>query len=211
MAMAGELERRVQGMHVARVRVRALARSRVVISACASVCALAAAAVSGVPSAAGASSADRTLSADAAASSVGAAAGARWTWPVLPTVLERPFEAPATAYAAGHRGIDLRAPAGTVVAVPAQATVRFVGVVVDRPVLTLDHGAGVLSSYEPVLSELTVGDTVAAGGRLGVVTSGGHCDGVCLHVGVRVDGEYVSPLLFFESVPRAVLLPMTRG
>jgi hypothetical protein len=134
----------------------------------------------------------------------------RWSWPVQPPVMERAFEAPESVYAAGHRGIDLGAPSGTAILAPGHAEVRFAGVVVDRPVLTLDHGGGVLSSYEPLLSELAVGDSVAAGQHIGVLGVGGHCGSGCLHVGVRVDGRYVSPLLFFDRVPRAILLPVFR-
>ncbi|GAB3577102.1 hypothetical protein GCM10027406_10930 [Leifsonia lichenia] len=79
---------------------------------------------------------------------------------------------------------------------------------VDRPVLTLDHGDGVLSSYEPLASSLEVGAELSAGAPLGRVSEGGHCAAGCLHVGVRIDGQYVSPLLFFDRVPRAVLLPL---
>lgn len=91
---------------------------------------------------------------------------------------------------------------------PAAGTIRFVGVVVDRPVLTLDHGDGVLSSYEPVASTLTVGESVAPGQAVGRVATGGHCAGACLHVGVRVDGVYVSPLLYLDRVPPSILLPL---
>ncbi|MFF1572889.1 murein hydrolase activator EnvC family protein [Leifsonia sp. NPDC058292] len=134
----------------------------------------------------------------------------RWNWPLRPPVVARGFEAPATPYAAGHRGIDLAAASGAAVAAPAAATVRFAGVVVDRPVLTLDHGSGVLSSYEPLASSLAVGETVSTGQPIGTVAAGGHCGTACLHIGVRVDGAYVSPLLFFDRVPRAVLLPLGR-
>ncbi|MGH1522958.1 M23 family metallopeptidase [Leifsonia sp. L25] len=133
----------------------------------------------------------------------------RWSWPLAPLRVVRAYEAPPSPYAAGHRGIDLAALSGAIVAAPSDATVHFVGVVVDRPVLTLDHGSGVLSSYEPVVAAgLAVGDPVTRGMVLGVVGEGAHCSGVCLHVGVRVDGDYVSPLLFFERPPRAVLLPL---
>jgi murein DD-endopeptidase MepM/ murein hydrolase activator NlpD len=134
----------------------------------------------------------------------------RWEWPLRPPVMERGFEAPETVYSAGHRGIDLGAPSGAAVVAPGPATVRFAGMVVDRPVVTLDHGGGVLSSYEPLLSELAVGVSVTAGQHLGVTALGGHCDGSCLHIGVRVDGRYVSPLLYFDRVPRAILLPVFR-
>ena len=145
----------------------------------------------------------------ARASDIAAAAGEpRWSWPVAPVVVANAYAAPPRPYAAGHRGIDLAASPGAVVSSPSTATVRFAGVVVDRAVLTLDHGDGVLSSYEPLASELEVGAEVVAGTRLGLVSAGGHCAADCLHVGVRIDGQYVSPLLFFDRVPRAVLLPL---
>lgn len=138
----------------------------------------------------------------------------RWQWPLATARIVGAYAAPPSRYAAGHRGIDLAAEAGTIVVAPADATVRFVGVVVDRPVLTLDHGSGILSSYEPLVATgsgaagLSAGDTVARGAPLGVVGIGAHCSNACLHVGVRIDGEYVSPLLFFDRVPRSVLLPL---
>lgn len=137
--------------------------------------------------------------------------GARWMWPVAAPAITGPYAAPPTRYAAGHRGIDVTAVSGTPVVAPGTATVRFAGMVVDRPVVTLDHGGGVLSSVEPVSSDLPVGSAVARGAVIGVVASGGHCGTACIHVGVRVDGEYVSPMLFFGRVPPAILLPLGRG
>ena len=127
-----------------------------------------------------------------------------WSWPVdaARSVL-RPFTAPPTRYAAGHRGIDI---AGEVVLAPADGVVHFAGVVVDRPVLSLDHTSGVLSSYEPVITHLRTGDTVHRGEVIGVVLPG-HCAKTCLHLGVRIDGQYVSPLTFLGGIPRSVLLP----
>jgi murein DD-endopeptidase MepM/ murein hydrolase activator NlpD len=139
----------------------------------------------------------------------GDAAAARWEWPLSPPGgIVRPFEAPPGPYAAGHRGIDLAAAAGQRVAAPAAGVVQFAGVVVDRPVVTLRVGARTLVSLEPVAAELPVGAAVGAGEPLGTVAGGGHCGGGCLHVGVRVDGAYVSPLLFLAGVPPAVLLPL---
>ncbi|MBO1740540.1 peptidoglycan DD-metalloendopeptidase family protein [Leifsonia sp. TF02-11] len=140
------------------------------------------------------------------------AAAPRWRWPVAPPRIVQAYAAPPSPYAAGHRGIDLAAATSTVVVAPSDATVHFAGVVVDRPVLTLDHGSGILSSYEPLLADgLTAGDTVTRGSPLGVVGTGAHCSNSCLHVGVRIDGDYVSPLLFFDRVPRSVLLPLRAG
>jgi murein DD-endopeptidase MepM/ murein hydrolase activator NlpD len=133
-----------------------------------------------------------------------------WIWPVAgPRVVKRGYEAPATRYSAGHRGIDIPAGAGTLVVAPESGTVRFAGVVVDRPTVTVQTSAGILLSIEPVAARYAVGDAVERGSPLGIVATGGHCTGACIHLGVRVNGEYVSPMRFFGGVPRAVLLPLT--
>lgn len=135
-----------------------------------------------------------------------------WAWPLAPPRrLIRPFEAPATRYAAGHRGIDLAAAEGVAILAPVAATVYFAGAVAGRPVITLQPADGVLVSMEPALSTLAPGDTVARGEVVGAIATGGHCERRCLHLGVRVNGEYVSPLTFFGGVPRAVLLPVGAG
>lgn len=132
-----------------------------------------------------------------------------WSWPVAaPHPVARQFVAPATPYAAGHRGIDIRSP-GTEVLAPADGVVSFAGVVVDRPVLSIRHAGGVVSSYEPVVASVAVGDAVSRGQPIGTLLPG-HCASLCLHFGVRVDGQYVSPLNFLGAIPRSVLLP-TRG
>jgi len=138
-------------------------------------------------------------------------AASLWLWPVAaPHAVARPYLAPATPYSAGHRGVDLRAESGASVLAPADGVVRFAGWVVDRPVLSLVHSGGVLSSYEPVESALEEGDVVHRGDVIGTLLPG-HCRTPCLHLGVRIDGEYVSPLLFLGGQPRAVLLPVRRG
>ncbi|HEY0249037.1 MAG TPA: peptidoglycan DD-metalloendopeptidase family protein [Gryllotalpicola sp.] len=147
----------------------------------------------------------------AAGSGTGSAAGPaqRWSWPISPPgAILRPFEAPAGPYAAGHRGIDIAAGPGEAVLAPAAGTVTFTGVVVDRPVVTIRLDDDVLVSLEPVTGELPLGGHAAAGQRLGAVAHGGHCDARCVHLGVRVAGEYVNPLLFLAGVPPAVLLPL---
>ena len=105
--------------------------------------------------------------------------------------------------------MDLRAGAGDEVLAPADGVVHFAGWVVDRPVLSLAHGDGVISSYEPVESVLAEGYVVRRGDVIGTLLPG-HCRTPCLHLGVRIDGEYVSPLLFLGGQPRAVLLPVRR-
>lgn len=133
----------------------------------------------------------------------------RWEWPVdPPRVVQQPFRAPETAYSAGHRGIDLEQTPASAVLAPADGVVHFVGFVVDRPVLSIRHDGDLLSAYEPVITELAEGDIIRAGEVIGTVATGGHCDGGCVHFGVRLHGEYVSPLLLLGGIPRAVLLPL---
>jgi murein DD-endopeptidase MepM/ murein hydrolase activator NlpD len=137
-----------------------------------------------------------------------AIAGSSWQWPVdPPRSVVRPYVAPATPYSVGHRGVDLGALPGGVVYAPADGVVHFSGFVVDRPVLSIRHPGGLISSYEPVESSLSAGTPVQRGQPVGTVLAG-HCGPVgCVHLGVRLDGEYVSPLLYLGEVPRSVLLP----
>jgi len=134
----------------------------------------------------------------------------QWRWPVPPPIrVVSPFRAPATPYAAGHRGIDIEAEPGAVVVAPAAGVVSFTGPVAGRGIVSIDHGDGVVSAIEPVDARVSAGTRVVAGDVVGTVSSGGHCDARCVHFGVRVHGEYVSPFLFLGGLPRAVLLPMS--
>jgi len=138
-----------------------------------------------------------------------AAAGttASWAWPVpVPHRIERPFIAPESAYGAGHRGIDISSTDEATVTAPEDGVVYFAGVVVDRPVLSIAHADGLVSSYEPVESHLPPGTTVRRGDDVGHLLPG-HCASVCLHFGVRLYGEYVSPLNYLGGIPHSVLLP----
>lgn len=142
--------------------------------------------------------------------------GDPWRWPVdAPREVAEPFLAPAHDYGPGHRGIDIIADIGVIVRAPANGIVAFRGVVVDRPLITLDHGGGVVSTFEPVESDLEPGAVVAAGDEIGTVATGGHSPAGQLHIGVRLNGSYINPMLMFGDVPRAILLPcceaVTRG
>lgn len=131
-----------------------------------------------------------------------------WLWPVDGARhVVTPFQAPAHDYGPGHRGIDIAAPIGGIVRAPADGAVAFRGTVVDRPLLTIDHGNGLVTTFEPMESALDPGAAVSAGDAIGTVATGGHTPADQLHLGVRLDGVYINPLLMFGDVPRAILLP----
>ena len=130
-----------------------------------------------------------------------------WQWPIAPPrVLVHPFIAPATPYGAGHRGIDLAAPVGAAVFAPANGVVHFAGLVVDRPVVSIEHPGGVISSFEPVAPTVVAGQSIRRGEVIGTLEAG-HCARACLHVGARLHGAYLSPLNYLGGIPRSVLLP----
>ena len=135
-----------------------------------------------------------------------------WQWPLAPRPqVLRDFNPPPKPWLSGHRGVDLGAAAdGAPVTSPAAGTVSFVGVVVDRPVITIDHGDGLRSSFEPVDSTLAAGAPVAAGQVIGTARPG-HCAAApCLHWGVRRGEDYVDPLQFVMDLRPSVLLPLDR-
>lgn len=135
----------------------------------------------------------------------------QWLRPAEGEVLEE-FAAPPAPWASGHRGVDLAASAGAEIRSPAGGVVSFSGVVVDREVLSINHGGGYISSFEPVESELEVGDPVTEGqtvAELSTYDDGSHhCESPCLHWGVRLHGEYINPLLLTGELEPSVLLPL---
>ena len=137
-------------------------------------------------------------------------APAGWSWPLAPRpAVLRPFDPPAKPWLSGHRGVDLGAASGDgPVTAPESGTVSFVGVVVDRPVITIDHGNGLRSSFEPVRSPLKKGASVAKGAVVGTLQAG-HCGRTpCVHWGVRRGEEYLNPLSFILDLRPSVLLPL---
>lgn len=136
--------------------------------------------------------------------------GLAWEWPLQPgPPVLRGFDPPLRPWLSGHRGVDLgAADDGAQVTSPADGTVSFAGTVADRPVLTIDHGGGLRSSFEPVETTLTKGMAVSAGQVLGTIRTG-HCGAAaCVHWGVRDGDEYVNPLKFVMDLRPSVLLPL---
>jgi murein DD-endopeptidase MepM/ murein hydrolase activator NlpD len=118
-----------------------------------------------------------------------------------------PFRPPATRFGAGHRGVDLTAEAGTAVVSPGDGIVTFAGTVVDRELVVVEH-AEFRSTLEPITPIVVAGQSVIAGQILGYLVPGhARCAPLaCLHWGVRVNDEYVDPLVLLRP-PRVRLLP----
>ncbi|WP_329221461.1 M23 family metallopeptidase [Streptomyces sp. NBC_01485] len=121
-------------------------------------------------------------------------------WPVgtRPAVV-RGWEPPATAYARGHRGVDLAAPPGAPVRSVAAGRVSFAGRVAGRGVVSVELTATGLpplrTTYEPVRASVRKGDEVAPGQIVGTVEGmGGHCAGTCVHWGLLRGEAYLDPL-----------------
>jgi murein DD-endopeptidase MepM/ murein hydrolase activator NlpD len=109
--------------------------------------------------------------------------------------VERAFESPPTPYAAGHRGVDLRAGPGVPVRAAAPGRVVFAGPVAGRGVVAIALPGGLRITYEPVRAALPVGAAVAAGQVVGFIQGGpSHCAGGCLHWGLRRGDSYADPL-----------------
>jgi murein DD-endopeptidase MepM/ murein hydrolase activator NlpD len=132
---------------------------------------------------------------------------APWAWPVVGPVL-RAFDPPEDPYGAGHRGIDIAAPAGTPILAPEAGVVTFAGKVGGQLYVTLDHGGGLQSTYSWIgAAEVRKGDVVARGGRVGT-TGLGHPGSTVphLHFGVRLDGVYLDPLEVLGPAPLPQLI-----
>jgi murein DD-endopeptidase MepM/ murein hydrolase activator NlpD len=118
-----------------------------------------------------------------------------WIWPVTGPVVKG-FDPPNSPYGSGHRGIDIAAPVGTIVRAPAPGVVSFAGNVGGHLFVTINHGGGLLSTCS-FLSGLLVhkGDTVAPGQAIALSGTGHPGDTTPnLHLGVRLNGQYVDPL-----------------
>ncbi|MET7332963.1 peptidoglycan DD-metalloendopeptidase family protein [Nonomuraea sp. NPDC005650] len=130
-----------------------------------------------------------------------------WRWPLdgHPRILRR-FTPPPEPWLAGHRGIDLAAPASTPVLAAGPGTVRFAGPVAGKGVVTIEHEGGLRTTYLPVKASVRRGQPVTPGSSLGVIeASPGHCQESCLHWGLRRGTHYLNPLLLLGQAPIRLL------
>lgn len=141
--------------------------------------------------------------------------GESWQVPLAtPIHLIHPYRQPNSDYSAGHRGIDYRVFEGQAILAPTDATVWFVGKVVNRSVLSLRTSSGDLVAFEPVCSELKPGDRVKTGQPIASACTADssyrqHCEAqLCLHFSLRGPEGYLSPIVRIGGYSPTVLLPL---
>ena len=130
-----------------------------------------------------------------------------------------PFDPPDERWLAGHRGVDLAGLPLAPVLAPASGTVVFAGSVAGRPVLSIDHGGGLRTTYEPVRATVQEGEPVQVGETVAHLMAGhpGCPVDACLHWGARwssggpsrSDDDYIDPMELLSVDNRPIRLKPT--
>jgi murein DD-endopeptidase MepM/ murein hydrolase activator NlpD len=123
-----------------------------------------------------------------------------YAWPVRGRVI-RGFEDPQTPYGAGHRGIDIASPFGSVMVAAQDGVVAFAGFVGGSLFISINHSDGVRTTYSWLSAvDVRKGDVVRRGESIGA-TGHGHpeIDTPHLHFGARVGATYIDPMLLLEG------------
>ena len=103
--------------------------------------------------------------------------------------------------------MDLTGAEDALVVAAGSGRVAFAGMVAGRPVVSVDHGHGLRTTYEPVVPAVRAGQRVRVGEALGVLSRGAsHCRPmVCLHWGLREGDRYLDPLTLLGLGPPRLL------
>ena len=135
-------------------------------------------------------------------------AAGTWTWPVAGPVV-RGFDPPDDPYGSGHRGIDIAAPAGSPVVAADAGTVTFAGRVGGELFVSVRHAAGLATTYAWLSSVDVSRDQTVLRGQEIARSGGGHPGSVepsHLHLGAKLDGSYIDPLLFLAPMSVAGMI-----
>ncbi len=105
-----------------------------------------------------------------------------------------------------HSGLDIAAPTGTPIVAPADGTVTLTGdFYFNGNSVFVDHGQGLISMFCHLNTiEVTEGDTLIAGDRLGTVGATGRVTGPHLHWTVSLNDARINPLLMLSPHANAV-------
>jgi murein DD-endopeptidase MepM/ murein hydrolase activator NlpD len=141
-----------------------------------------------------------------------ASASEDWRVPVDEPRLLRAFLQPSEDWSAGHRGVDYLVQEEQPVYAAHSGVVSFVGLVVNRSVVSLRHPNGLVTSVEPVCPGVKLGDYVQTGQQIGFVCVRddypSHCGlDTCLHFSLRSDAGYLSPLVKLRGLSPSRLKP----
>jgi len=130
-----------------------------------------------------------------------------------PHRLVRQYLQPTSDYSAGHRGVDYAISLDEPLATPADGVISVAKHLVDRSLIVITHAGGFVSELEPACSSLAVGMTVLKGETIGAAckpdaTYKQHCvQDACLHLSLRLNGKYLSPLALIGGLNPSRLLP----
>ena len=135
-----------------------------------------------------------------------APAGLVLAWPMPGAPISQPFgpsslvlEPPLGSYAHFHTGVDFADPAGTPVQAVADGIVvaAATGRIGYGNYIVIAHGHGIETLYGHLDAlAVAVGDNVTQGQVIGFEGSTGFSTGPHLHFEVRVDGQFVDPLVY---------------
>lgn len=121
-------------------------------------------------------------------------------------IVTRPFENPTRKFGPGHRGIDVYAPVGSIVRASGDGLVRFAGVVVTQPTVSIYHAGDIITTYQPVTPMVATGQAVHRGDPIGMVANvpSSH---IGLHWGAKTGPDsYMDPLKLLVD-PHIRLIP----
>ena len=121
------------------------------------------------------------------------------TTPVRGPIVD-PWRPPTTPYGPGNRGIDIGTVPGAIVVSPADGVVTFAGMVGDSRFVVVQSADGI---------RITIGFLAAVRVRSGQTVRRGQAigrAGTSVHVGARVDDDYLDPTPLFSGGPPHVRL-----
>ncbi|HEY4453213.1 MAG TPA: peptidoglycan DD-metalloendopeptidase family protein [Pseudonocardiaceae bacterium] len=134
-----------------------------------------------------------------------------FSWPLSPPhPVLRPFQAPATPYGPGHRGVDLGGSVGEPVFAAGDGLVLYAGSLFNCGLISIEHPGGLRTTYTPVVPSVRVGQEVARRQQIGTllaaqpgcpeeVGNNGTGPPVFLYWGVHRDRTYLDPLRLVET------------